>query len=127
MAYQKLAVLTYNLHIKTEDGTINWEETAIDGVYQASLANYTVTISLQESRTAEGNDVKISIINNEGSEVESFLDIDLEEGWFQQIDVYEAPYNIMNNIYEVARRTALGSEKAINDILSELSDEEVPF
>ena len=127
MAYQKLAVLTYNLHIRTEDGTINWEETAIDGVYQASLANYTVTISLQESRTAEGNDVKISIINNEGSEVESFLDIDLEEGWFQQIDVYEAPYNIMNNIYEVARRTALGSEKAINDILSELSDEEVPF
>ena len=127
MAYKKLANLASSLHRRTVAGTIDWEEMALDGVYQASLANYSVRISLVDSQGDEGVDVKISIINEEGSEVESFSDVDLKPEWFDGLSITGHPYDIMYNIYQTARRTALGSETAINDILEELGDDEIPF
>lgn len=126
MAYKKLANFTSSLHRRTMGGTIEWEETALRGVYQASLANYSVRISLVDSQDHGGLDANLSIINDEGSEVESFLDVDLQSEWFRELGVAGSSFEIMSSIFHTARRIALGSEKAINDILEELDDDVVP-
>ena len=133
MSYKKLATLTKRLYERTLAGSIDWEETALNDVYQTSLADYSLRISLEESQTLEvsqssvQSDVKIAIVNDVGSVIESFLDEDLSPEWFHEIGVNEHPYKIMYSIYEIARRRALGSEQAINDILKELDDEDIPF
>ena len=123
MAYSKLADLTTSLYQRTIEGKIDWEITTMDGVYQTSLANHSIQISLQPSRTAEGDDIRISIINDEGNEVESFLDVDMKMEWFNAIGEDQHPYKIMLEFYHLVRRTALGAEKTISDILGELNDD----
>ena len=70
MAYKKLANLAMQSPPKNEKVWNNstGRRCALDGVYQASLANYSVRISLVDSQGDEGVDVKISIINEEGSD-----------------------------------------------------------
>ena len=125
MAYKELVELAYGLYKRTNSGKINWGETVEEDVYQASLANYSVRISLEDSETTAPNDVRITIINSEGSVIESFTDVDLRDEWHGNLEIDESPYVIMLNMYEIARRTALGSEKAIRDILKELDDDEI--
>jgi len=126
-AYEKLAQLAYRLQQKTIEGEVDWNETVVSGVYQASLADYSIRISLQPSLETPEKDVKISIINEEGVEIESFLDIDIKPEWLAKMEIDNSPYTIMYNTYEVARRLALGTEKAINQILLKLEEEEIPF
>ena len=127
MAYRKLAKLALGLYRETVDGRVDWEETTSSGVYQASFSNYAVTISLQESQDDEENNVRISIYNSEASMIESFSDSALDCDWFFEMDVTETPFKIMYELYEIARRTALGSEQAVNEILKELEDDDLPF
>ena len=127
MAYKELADLTARLYRTSLEGQVNWEETVLKDVYQASLANYSVRISLEESQSSMQSDVRISIVNSEGTIVESFSDVDLDPEWLNEFQIEESPYRIMLNTYEVARRTALGAEKAIKDIVRELRDKEIPF
>lgn len=127
-AYEKLANLAYRLNLKTVKGEIDWEETIADGVYQASFASYSIQISVQQSQQASGHDVKISVIGDTGSEIESFLDVDIESKWLRELGTDIDPYTMMYETYEVARRSAMGTEQAINAILSELEDDdEIPF
>ena len=127
MAYQKLAVLTNALYKRTLSGKIEWKETALDDVYQTSLANYSVSISLVEAQRGGDPDVRISIFNDEGELIESFSDEDLSPEWLSDLNVRIPPYRLMLGIYESARRIALGSEQAINDILEELDDDDLLF
>ena len=123
-AYQKLANLAYRLHLKTVNGSIDWKETVTVGVYQASFANYSIQIFVKPSELHEGEDVKISVIGEEGNEIESFLDVDIQFQWLQDLGGTDPPYAMMHETYEIARRSALGTEEAINKILSELEDDD---
>ena len=122
MAYRRLAELTYRLYRKTLEGKIDWEVTASVDVYQASLASHSILISVQPSQTAAGEDVKIVIVDGEGNIVETFLDVDLDVSWFSEMGAELGPYTLMLDLYNQARRFALGSEKSIQDILNELDD-----
>ena len=124
MAYPQLAHLTNDLYRKTVDGKVEWQATALEGVYQTSLANHSIQISTQPSRTSgEEDDIRIVIFNDEGTVVESFLDVDLKVEWFKEIGVEKLPYVIMLDFYQLVRRSALGAVKAINDILKELDND----
>ena len=120
MAYQKLASLAHKLYQRTIDGKIGWELTTMNGVYQASFADYSIQISQVTSRGGGAEDIKVSIVDGEGTEIESFLDAELSEEWLFEMGVPKSSYEIMKDTYDTARRLALGSEKAVNDILSEL-------
>ena len=125
MTYQKLAILACRLHQRTVEGKIDWELTTANGVYQASFVNYSIRISVQPSRATEEDDIRIVVLDDEGFEVESFLDVDFDSASFKEIAGPDSnPYKIMRNTYDSARRTALGSEKAINEILADLDDDE---
>ena len=121
MAYKKLAVLTGDLYKKTLSGKIDWEETALKEVYQTSVANYSLRIS------REAASVRITIVNELGNEIETFLDDDLSPAWFVEIGITDNPFIVMKSMYEIARRRALGSEQAIDNILRELDDDALPF
>ncbi|MCY4394982.1 MAG: hypothetical protein OXC10_07605 [Rhodospirillaceae bacterium] len=120
-AYEKLAVLAYALYQRTKIGRVNWEVTVSDGVYQASFSDYSIKISLQVSqRDQSAEDVKISVIGDEGNEIESFTDEDIQVEWLPEFSEFDNCYQMMYQTYEIARRSALGTEKAIDQLLSEL-------
>ena len=126
-AYQKLADLAYMLYHRTRKASIDWKEAVTPGVYQASFSDYSIQISLHGSQNTSDSDVKISVINDNGNEIESFSDFDIEREWLKKFGVEITPFKIMYETYEIARRSALGTEQAINKILSELDDDPIPF
>ena len=126
-AYQKLADLAYMLYQRTLKASIDWKEAVTPGVYQASFSDHSIQISLRGSQNTLDSDVKISVIDDNGNEIESFYDVDIEQGWLQKFNVEITPFQIMYETYETARRSALGTEQAINKILSELDDDPIPF
>lgn len=120
MAYQKLASLTKKLSEKTKKGEVDWEETAEKGVYQASFSDY----SLHLSKIGEGVNIKllITIYDEEGQVMEQFDDEDIDPFFLD-----ENIFAVMKEMYEFARRRAMGTEQAINKILRILEDDESPF
>ena len=109
--YERIAKLVDRLHEKTEARAIAWEKSP-SGNFQASFPRYTVELS-------QGRDmnVYVTIYNDEGDILERVSDknlIDnqgtLEEGL------------VLNALYDIARRIALGSDEAIDNLISALED-----
>ena len=123
-AYEKLAELAYRLYKKTIKGEIEWEVTVSPGVYQASFSDYSIKISLVQGEHLEApEDVKINVIGDDGSIIESFTDVDIQASWLRAYGDAPGKYQMMYATYETARRTALGAEQAISHILAELSED----
>lgn len=113
MAIPKIGRLVEALAKQTNEGKIRWQQTAFDGIYQVSFTN----ISAQISR--EGNDIWISLRNSEGLEIEKFSDVEAGQAGLQN------SYDLMGRLYETARREALGVDKAIDDLLLQLGDDDL--
>src|SRR5579872_3746369 len=102
--YKRLVVA---LAAKTLANEIDWKELPQPGVYLTSFRAYAVTIGEQQNRLDEDiSDYEISLLNADGLVVDRFRDVDLDEGeggspWFTN----------MRELYEQARRKALGSDK----------------
>jgi len=126
-AYKKLAELAYKLHQMTIKGKVAWQETVAAGVYQASFSNYSLQISLESSESLQGaKDIRISVFGDDGNEIESFIDEDINQ-WISDFGDFRSGYHMMHETYEIARRSALGTEQAIDQILLDLEDDEIPF
>jgi hypothetical protein len=109
MSYPKLIELVKKLQQVTSTTGLNWKTTEAEGVFQASLADYTVRLDMRRSRMADGDEYFVSIFNWGGELVEELGDEDAE-GMFP----------VMKELYELARRQALGVDKAIDSILKDL-------
>lgn len=120
MSYEKIARLVRALSKKTADGKIEWKSTVDDGVFQVSFPNYSVQVSTRPTRDerAEGQDVVVSIRNEEGELIEQVADID-----FDNTNLPGA-FRTMTNLYNSARRQALGVEKALDELLGEIGEED---
>jgi hypothetical protein len=103
---------------QTRRGKVDWKESVNGGAFQVSFANNSLRIS--EHETERSIDYVIELINNEGVVVESFADPELET------DQNQVWFRDMKELYETARRTVLGSEKVLNEIINELEDD-LPF
>lgn len=123
MALEKQGQLVQALLRQTRAGKLDWKPTAIDDAFQMSFKNYSVLIA--PIKKFNSVDYQISLVNAEGVVAEAFTDTDLSSRlgepagggtWFSR----------MNDLFELARGTALGSEKLLNEILKEL-DDDVPF
>ncbi len=114
----KLTRLVKLLQVRTLDGDIEWEETARPGVYQAAFPKYAVSISTRRNRDdPEETDYFVTIHNEEGKAVEQKSDIDLRGQGLSEA------YPLMQEIYDTARRQALGTDKVLEDLLSYLGEE----
>ena len=111
---------------RTRKSKLEWQTTLADNAFQISFRDNSVRLEQVETGGNEP-DYVVSLINSEGNVVENFSDVDL---WQDQKDLSESDrknyYRALAELYALARRTALGSDKVLNSILNEL-DDEIPF
>ena len=123
MASEKHRKLVETLHRKTAAGKLDWREADLileSDVYQLDLAMNSLRIS--RSTNSDGDDlIVISLLNGEAKVVESFSDEDIEPDTNDR--VY---FRLLRDLYEMAGRRAMGSDKILDDILTEL-DDDIPF
>jgi hypothetical protein len=122
-AYDKLRTLAQRLSEKTRDNELDWEPTASSDVYQTTLGSYVVKISHVERHPEEGDLIVIEILNGEGTVIEKFDDEDMAT----MLGSQKQAWNFMEELYNTARRRALGTEQAIDSILEALDDDGIPF
>lgn len=104
---EKQEVLINKLREKTLQGLIAWTEGIEKNTYQTSLPK----TSIQIERTFDEDCVTytVSIFNEEGKLIESFNQYDLN-----------TTSTLFSEIYDNARRIALGADKILDDVLASL-------
>jgi len=110
MSYPKIARLVETLLLQTEAGTLQWAQTERSEIFQASFPRYSIRVYPDNNRSALQPDYFLQILNEVGEIVEEVSDPDLR-------DVMELAFTKMQNLYEGARRSAMGVESALDEIL----------
>jgi hypothetical protein len=110
MSYPKIAKLVQVLLTQTEHGSLQWSTTESSDMFQASFPRYSVRL-YKEVRNHMEVDYVLQILNDFGEIVEEVSDPDL-------VDVLDTPFNKMRDLHESARRSAMGVESALDDILN---------
>lgn len=121
MIENKLVELVSRIEKKTISDSLTWEPTADAHEFQTTLGNFVVRIGEQfDPSDVDNPDYVIRIIDNMGNVLESATNGELfkitPEGKIEN----RHPYEVMKSIFRKAKRQALGVDKAIDSILSEL-------
>jgi len=109
MSYPKIAKLVHALLEKTESGNLKWDATERSNIFQASFPRYSIRLYTQQSGQNDF-DYVIQIINEDGDIVEEITDPDLAE-------VMTSPFKVLGRLHDVARRSAMGVDSALDEIL----------
>lgn len=117
MQQNKLITFIHRLYSKSIKGELDWEQNDIEDVFQLAFANYTVNISTRQAYNSPDIDIIIAIYNEDGNIVERVLDTDLTNS-------INHPYKVFNEIYNNARRKAMGVDSALDEILDILEEDE---
>ena len=122
MATPKPARLVQQLLEKSNEGKIKWEKTATDGVFQAAFPGYSIRLSTEPSAFSSQEDYFVQISNDEGETVEIISDSNLTSM------IGSDAWRMMKDLYQGARRSAMGVDAALDSILAELEEgEDTPF
>jgi hypothetical protein len=116
MADKRYQEIVRGLLDATNQNKVEWKEAARPDSLQVSFPNYTLVLGKrpnQRDRTA-APDYVISIINFSGTTIDSFSDVELDEGAGDQY------FETMAALFDKARRQALGVEQALEEVLKEL-------
>jgi|SRR5580658_4139842 hypothetical protein len=106
--------LVEKLADRTARGKIIWEEHPRKGTFQTPFGEYVVTIEEIELQDEPGLIViEVTVYNADGIALERFTDTTISSG---EKNYYET----MTKLYESARRNALGTDKAMKEILMRL-------
>jgi hypothetical protein len=113
MLPEKYGQIVDRLVARTSRREIEWRETAHPEQFQVSFPNYSLTLQ-QRTRRDGSVDYIISIINASGTTVDTFTD--------EQVDatVGGKYFQAMGELFEQARRQALGADEALDQVLKEL-------
>ena len=119
MGYPKMKEVINQLHRRTMDDDLPWEETEDEAVYQTAFPNYSIRVSERPPKEsqAEGMDYWVSIYNAYGKLVDEVSDPDMRED-YENDDIN--PFDLMRELYDNARRTAMGVQVALSEILERL-------
>jgi hypothetical protein len=122
MTMEKQKILVSRLLERTTNGDLRWRETIHKNAFQVSLKENSVLVRQKPGEIPDVDDYEFQLINNEGQTVDSFLDLDLAKTEDVQADKIKW-YRLCEELYDLARRTALGSEQVLNQILRDLDDD----
>jgi hypothetical protein len=118
MISPQMIQLIQRLHDRTAAEGLPWQEAEADGVYQITFPTYSVSLSKRRSVHPEAEkDYWVSIYNANGKLIDEISDLEFPADF--AIDG-KPPYLYMEELYEMARRTALGVEGVISQILAHL-------
>ena len=104
MANTKLLEVARALYERTMKGDLTWEATPKEGMFQVSFPNYSILV------LEENGEVTLKICNEEGRVVEELTE--------SQATVLK--FSNMREIFEGARRIAMGAEHALDELLRNL-------
>jgi hypothetical protein len=99
-----------------------WEKTPSEDEFQATLSKFVIQISRLAGRQSVEPDYYLNILDKDGTVLESLSDAKLTEMLRVAGLIREGytGYTILESIFTKAKRGALGLEKAIDSIISEL-------
>ncbi|MEZ5404251.1 MAG: hypothetical protein R2729_31520 [Bryobacteraceae bacterium] len=103
----RFAALIGKLLKRTRDGSLTWRETADEEEFLAPTPNASVLISQRFGRF--GTELRIKILDDRGRVVET-MDASENSGCEEEA----------TELYEAARRTALNSERVLDELLQSL-------
>lgn len=115
MADPQLKALAERLARRTLEGALEWQKYSFEDSFQVPFGDYTLVISHDDGDL--GRDYVVTIYDELGEVVERFSDVDLDEGSGDH-----TYFHTLKAVHERARRMALGSAKAVRDILSRLGE-----
>jgi hypothetical protein len=109
--HERIAKLIERLHEKTKAKTIAWEKSP-SGNFEASFPNYTVELS-------QGGSTRLflTIYNEEGDMLDKISD----ETLMTEAELFDHGL-MLGELYGMARRIALGSDQAIESLISALEN-----
>jgi hypothetical protein len=117
--YSQFITLVEKLDQRTREGSLPWKRHMTPNAYQLPFTAYTVVLSSSEEAEF-GQIYMVQIFDAGGELVEGFSDVDLDDLEDLGDENPMNYHNIMGNLYDSARRIALGSDEAIRAILAEL-------
>lgn len=118
MAMEKQKKLVERLLDKTKQGKLEWRETVDTNRFRLSFSDSGLEIYSKGRQGQFEDDYIISMINAEGSVVDAFSDVDLNQSEVVAPDV--SWYSKMMELHSLAKRRALGSDEVLDTILNEL-------
>jgi hypothetical protein len=118
MINQKLIALIGELIKLTQQSNIDWVSGGSPEVYIAAFTNYGVSISSNEH---DDDSPSLSVFNKDGDKIEGISRGELSRNSLR------AASNNLNELYMLARSSALGVDAALDDLLSELKSKDIPF
>jgi|JI7StandDraft_1071085.scaffolds.fasta_scaffold392318_2 hypothetical protein len=118
MISPQMIQLIERLHGRTAAEGLPWQETEVDGVYQITFPTFSVSLSKRPSQHHDAdNDYWISIYNSSGKLIDEISDMEFPADFVLN---GKPPYLYMEELYEMARRTAMGVEGVLSQILAHL-------
>lgn len=101
----RLNTLVNKLHDKTNNREISWEAGDADDEFVASFSTYSILLSKYLGQY-NNESVIITVLNDEGKTLETITSEDV---------INES---ILGSLYEEARRIALGTDEAIDELIN---------
>lgn len=118
MAHEKLITLINLLHEKTRNETMDWKETEDEDSFEAAFPNFTVMISADTShRFSKKTEYSLLIYDAQARLIEEVSD--------EELSIHELgtdPTYFMKEIHQGARMKALGVNKALDEIITEIKN-----
>ena len=117
MTKNRLATLVRLLYERTQEGGVFWENVEDHGVFEAAFEEYALRVSQRPNPVDNlaQDDFFISVCDRTGTLLDEFDYLAIEA------DLADA-YERMKDIYQMARRNALGVDHAVEHIIAHLSD-----
>jgi hypothetical protein len=107
-----LPKLVVRLQDLTTEGKIDWQETANENAFQATVGQFVVTIH-REKANWDDWDYHISVVDLKGTLI--------DEAWAGHTTLAKLkPDYGLFHLYDGARRKAINADKALSDLLSSL-------
>lgn len=116
------------LYSRTKSGDLAWHEAPERGTFVVSFTSYSLELSAywHDQATEESDPIfRIMLRNDSGDVIETFDDTDVGEMFSAGAPKTEF-YKKTKELYALAQRTALGTDKALDAVLKELKDI-IPF
>lgn len=115
--------LVQNLYSRTREGEIDWHDTGLDRTFEATLGDYSLLLTQVPDRDyPDQPDYQLRVLSNVSQkEVERISNTSLRPVMDRSTEEGLNPYNLLDRTYELARRKALGVDRALESILESLT------
>jgi hypothetical protein len=106
----------------SEEGKIDWKETASEDDFQATVAQYVVTISRTRNKDDwDAWDYQIRVADRKGTLIDEATDTDFD----RELRIGpHPPYKAFMLLYDSARRSARNVDQALTELLETLDSME---